>query len=231
MAVDEVLLGQAALGGGQLRVYRWSEPTLSLGYFQNVADRQSHAASLSCRLVRRPSGGGAILHDREITYSLALPWPGEFSRGPVEQRRLVRRIHGALLDLLAQSGVAATLCPTAETIIGPLPFMCFRRRAEGDVLIGQAKVVGSAQRRVKGALLQHGSILLEASPAAPELRGIRNLSGVSLPPEEWQTLVSRALLSELGWQGEVQPLTEQEQQAAARLVEEKLGRPEWTQRR
>ncbi len=231
MAVDEVLLGRAALAGCQLRVYRWSEPTLSLGYFQNVADRRSHAASSSCRLVRRPSGGGAILHDREITYSLALPWSPGPSTGPAEQRRLFRRIHGALLDALRQLGVPATLCPTAETIIGPVPFMCFQRRAEGDVLIGQAKIAGSAQRRVKGALLQHGSILLEASPAAPELCGIHNLAGVSLPPEEWQMLVSRALLGELGWQGEAQPLSEAEQHAAARLVEEKLDRDEWTQRR
>src|SRR5262245_57717493 len=77
MAVDEVLLTAAAASGqATLRFYTWNEPTLSLGYFQAAADRQQHAASLACTLVRRASGGGAILHDRELTYSVALPLAG-----------------------------------------------------------------------------------------------------------------------------------------------------------
>src|SRR5882724_9809402 len=74
MAVDEALLESAAVDGiATLRLYQWSEPTLSLGYFQPAADRQTHPASRECPLVRRASGGGAILHDRELTYSLAIP--------------------------------------------------------------------------------------------------------------------------------------------------------------
>jgi len=73
MAVDEALLDAAVEQGvAALRFYQWSEPTLSLGYFQRHADRDSHAASHDCTLVRRQSGGGAILHDRELTYSLTL---------------------------------------------------------------------------------------------------------------------------------------------------------------
>src|SRR6185295_18138238 len=76
MAVDEALLETAATTGqATLRFYQWQEPTLSLGYFQSVADRQQHAASLDCPVVRRASGGGAILPDRELTYSVALPQP------------------------------------------------------------------------------------------------------------------------------------------------------------
>src|SRR5687767_13677741 len=73
MAVDEALLASAAAGVATLRFYTWSQPTLSLGYFQHAHQRDAHAASRSCPLVRRASGGGAILHDRELTYSLAVP--------------------------------------------------------------------------------------------------------------------------------------------------------------
>src|SRR5689334_21696416 len=74
MAIDDALLESAAEAGvATLRLYQWSEPTLSLGYFQAAAERKTHQPSLTCALVRRASGGGAILHDRELTYSLALP--------------------------------------------------------------------------------------------------------------------------------------------------------------
>src|SRR5688500_2618026 len=76
MAVDEALLESAAERGiATLRLYRWSEPTLSLGYFQAAGDRIQHPASLGCPMVRRASGGGAIIHDSELTYSLAIPQP------------------------------------------------------------------------------------------------------------------------------------------------------------
>ncbi|MEM6330787.1 MAG: lipoate--protein ligase family protein, partial [Planctomycetota bacterium] len=74
MAVDEALLDAAAAGAGAtLRLYRWSSPTLSLGYFQPLAARAAHPASAGCPCVRRHSGGGAIVHDHELTYSLAVP--------------------------------------------------------------------------------------------------------------------------------------------------------------
>ncbi|MCA9268810.1 MAG: hypothetical protein KDA41_10090, partial [Planctomycetales bacterium] len=74
MALDEALLESAAeASSATLRIYQWSRPTLSLGYFQAAADRAGHVASRDCDLVRRQSGGGAILHDRELTYSLVLP--------------------------------------------------------------------------------------------------------------------------------------------------------------
>src|SRR5262245_10595361 len=74
MAVDEALIDDVADGGlATLRFYQWNEPTLSLGYFQPYAARMGHAASASAAVVRRLSGGGALLHDRELTYALALP--------------------------------------------------------------------------------------------------------------------------------------------------------------
>lgn len=230
MAIDEVLLGQAATGAAQLRIYRWTEPTLSLGYFQNISDRQSHRASGGCQVVRRSTGGGAIIHDREITYSLALPWSGG-AAGVARQRELYRRIHTALRKMLGQIGVEATLCTAAAKQIGPVPFLCFQRIGEGDLVLGSFKVAGSAQRRVKGALLQHGSLLLEASAAAPELSGIRDLSKARLITEEWDRMVAEAILGELRWEATRHPLNEVEERAANDLVAERFANPGWTERR
>ena len=83
MAVDEALLADdVETDAATLRFYRWSEPTLSLGYFQSYADRELHAASRGCAVVRRQSGGGAILHDRELTYSLVLPPTNPLAQTP-----------------------------------------------------------------------------------------------------------------------------------------------------
>ena len=189
MAVDEVLLRTAAEAGqATLRFYSWSEPTLSLGYFQAAADRHCHPSSLDCHVVRRDTGGGAILHDQELTYSIALPQrltPG----WPVS--RLYEICHQTLIAALAGVGVSAHLARERQgcTAPGSKPhedkdaFLCFLRRSCYDVVIGEAKIAGSAQRRRQGAVLQHGSILLGRSRFAPELPGIRDLTGAQLTVE------------------------------------------------
>ena len=81
MAVDEaILLSAADRGEATLRLYQWSRPTLSLGYFQKAADRSVHAASLDWEWVRRSTGGGAIMHHHEATYSLAVPSQKQLSQ-------------------------------------------------------------------------------------------------------------------------------------------------------
>ncbi len=82
MAVDEMLLEwSAAQGGCCLRLYGWREATLSLGYFQEYADRAGHGPSRNCPVVRRLTGGGAIVHDAELTYSLVVPGGHPWRRG------------------------------------------------------------------------------------------------------------------------------------------------------
>jgi lipoate-protein ligase A len=68
------------------------------------------------------------------------------------------------------------LCPHTLTPLGPEPFLCFQRRARGDVLCGEHKLMGSAQRRRRGAMLQHGSLLLGKSACAPELPGVQDFT-------------------------------------------------------
>lgn len=198
MAADEILLEEANRSKiATLRFYRWLEPTLSLGYFQEIAQRTNHPPSRELTVVRRLSGGGAIVHDHELTYSLVLP-----ASQPIDQnhKNLYSLVHQALIETLLEFGIHAwSHCPEADGNSLPesspagsfteAPFLCFQRHCPGDVLIsdrnGQpAKILGSAQRRRRGALLQHGSLLLAASRSAPELAGLDELA----PTESWSPL-------------------------------------------
>lgn len=172
MAVDESLLRSTTHHSlATLRFYAWCEPTLTLGYFQRYDDRNTHAASVSCPCLRRNTGGGAILHDREITYSLTVPLPDR----TVDTRPYYNLVHEALAEVLLLAGVTVHLVPTTKPL-SPSPFLCFERRSVGDVVLGSHKILGSAQRRQGAVLLQHGSLLMERSCWAPELPGLRDLT-------------------------------------------------------
>ena len=230
MAVDEALLESAARGTGMtLRLYLWEEATLSLGYFQAHRDRRQHAASRRCPLVRRQTGGGAIVHDRELTYSFCVPPAHPLA---VDVQTLYDQFHGSLVQALTELGAAAALCEkAARPTNDDEPFLCFQRRAVGDVLSGPSKIAGSAQRRSHGAVLQHGSILLHRSPAAPELPGIAELQGVSLAPEALIAHWTRILQERLGLQMELGRVSGAEVERAKQLAEEKYGAAAWTERR
>lgn len=229
MGIDEMLMERAAERGiATLRFYEWSPATLSLGYFQNAAERACHAASSACDLVRRSSGGGAILHDRELTYSISLPTAHPLA---ADAETLYRRVHGLLLEALAEFGIDAELNEHALFRIGGDPFLCFERRAVGDVVLRGFKIGGSAQRRRRGAILQHGSILLSCSEAAPELPGIAELSGRSVSSTDLRNALTDC------WQRTIGPLrpfagyTEDEKISAERHIAEKYGAETWTKRR
>jgi len=176
MAVDEALLEwSAAVQGCCWRFYRWEEPTLSLGYFQQYDDRAGHAGSRDCPTVRRLTGGGAIVHDAELTYSLIVPAEHPLA---IHRDRLYEVVHGSLIEAAAELDVSAGLCGSPDgTQAGDDRFLCFQRRTPGDVLVGAAKIAGSAQRRRRGAVLQHGSVLLQRSTAAGELAGLEDVTG------------------------------------------------------
>ncbi|MCA9234437.1 MAG: hypothetical protein KDA44_03150 [Planctomycetales bacterium] len=246
MAVDEALLADAdERGAAAVRFYRWSEPTLSLGYFQAAADRQLHPPSRDLPMVRRQSGGGALVHDRELTYSIALPATHPFARRPPSLYRLV---HDALRDALAAQGVTVrTVGCCAESCGEPQsggdagtvePFLCFERRHPIDLVVASAgdaaassKVVGSAQRRRRGALLQHGSVLLERSPAAPELPGLAEARGRAIDHEEIVRNVAATVLAALELVVQRSALSDPLRQTAARLQASKYESAQWQQRR
>ena len=231
MAVDEALLESAAEGGGRatLRFYQWSEPTLSLGYFQPFLARRKHIPSRDCSVVRRQTGGGAILHDREWTYSLALP---RAHRLAAEATRLYDAVHEALKATLAQSNIdVAVLAKSSGMTPDEQPFLCFERRAQGDVVCETTKICGSAQRRRQGAILQHGSLLLARSPHAPELPGLLELTGRKLEKEPLVERWTTQIAARLGLELLPGKLSDLELDRVRTLTLEKYSGFGWTERR
>ncbi len=172
MAVDEALLEESLRSGTVfLRLYRWSEPTVSLGYFQKEAElcRDPRLANLPS--VRRLSGGGAILHHHEQTYSCSLPPSHRLAQQPYQ---LYFEIHAIFIAWLTECGVP--VAPRASNSVRKQePFLCFQREAAPDLVVHGHKIMGSAQRRRRGAVLQHGSLLLKSSEHTPELLGLCDL--------------------------------------------------------
>jgi lipoate-protein ligase A len=162
MAVDEVLLDGVAAGmtPPTLRFYEWTPPCLSLGYFQpfDVVDLGG-CRRLGVELVRRPTGGRAILHDRELTYSVTLPASLLGHDGGVLPSYY--RLSLALRDGLVRLGVPVTLTPESASGAADHGPVCFDRPSAHEILLDGRKLVGSAQMRRGGGILQHGSILIE----------------------------------------------------------------------
>jgi lipoyl(octanoyl) transferase len=166
MAVDHALLHAVQRGAAPvLRLYRWEPPCLSLGRNQHAAGLYDEARlhTLGIDVVRRPTGGLAVLHDRELTYCVAVP--ADELGGPRAAYHLINR---ALVAGLRRLGVDAM-------VAGPAPAPdprhdaaapCFQAPAAGEVVAGGRKLVGSAQRCERRVLLQHGSVLLDGSQAA-----------------------------------------------------------------
>jgi len=230
MAVDEMLLERAQdQATACLRCYGWSEPTLSLGYFQTHADRLEHPPSLSCTTVRRLTGGGAIVHDAELTYSIVLPGNHPLS---THRDELYRTVHGCLVEALAHFAIIARLCEAADRIEHARePFLCFQRRSPVDVLIGGTKIGGSAQRRRNGAVLQHGSLLWQTSPSAPELPGVSDVVPNSIELESVADLWLSRLSSRLGFAWQPDDLDESEVRRAKALAESRYLCKNWTKNR
>lgn len=164
MAVDRALLESLGAGGPPtLRLYGWQPPCLSLGQHQGP-----EAADLAfCRdhgidVVRRPTGGRAVLHHHELTYSVVAPVGVEpLPRGLQEA---YRRLCAALVRGCHRLGVAAELTGGEVNLTLPGPrttVPCFKAPAGGEVVVGGRKLIGSAMRAHGGAILQHGAMLLD----------------------------------------------------------------------
>lgn len=160
MALDEALLLRArASDECVLRVYAWAAPALSLGRHQRavgIFDR-SRLDDAGVSLVRRLTGGRAVLHHREVTYSVTAP-----ANSGDTLRRSYAAINAILLDALRRLGVSAALADAAEARFpSPGSAPCFELPAAGEIVLGRRKLIGSAQLRDGGAFLQHGSILID----------------------------------------------------------------------
>ena len=159
MAIDQALMGRARrTGESVLRVYTWLEPTLSLGRHQSARGRVDPGAArdFGVSLVRRPTGGRALLHHREVTYSVTTALARDDSL-----RLWYESINTMLLRALRALGVNAETAAVSGRTPMPSTASCFARPDAGEITVGGRKLVGSALLREDGALLQHGSILLE----------------------------------------------------------------------
>lgn len=161
MALDDALLHAVAEGSSPpiLRLYRWQPATLSLGYAQASGDGVDLAA---CReagvdVVRRPTGGRAVYHDREVTYAVIAPVDGCFGGTVTSSYRVIA---GVLKNALRAFALPVELVPgQPRGQVGRA--VCFTAPAQHELLIDGCKVAGCAQKRRGQAFLQHGSIPLE----------------------------------------------------------------------
>ena len=226
MAADQVLLEAAAAGVASLRFYGWSEATLSLGYFQSARVRQAHEELDHLPYVRRPTGGATLVHHYEVTYALSLP-----ARAPWHTAEpWLQRMHGIIACALQELGVATRLhLPGEETSHAGV--LCFRHFTPGDLLIGAAKVVGSAQRRQRGALVQHGAILLARSPYTPALPGIQELCQRTLSVDDLTAAVRGEIVRRTGWDLVGGDWSALERERIEKLVAERYTCDRWNRKR
>jgi lipoate-protein ligase A len=227
MAADEALVRTAAATGvASLRFYGWAPATLSLGYFQPAAVRLSDPRLARLALVRRPSGGATLVHDREVTYCLALPAAAPWHRGGAWMPRMHRIIARALGCLVGQVELV-----TAATAARHGDVLCFEQLTEGDIHCRGKKVVGSAQRKYHRALMQHGSILLAQSEHTPTLPGLAELTGVHVESELLIARIAAELVRDTGWRIARDDWSIDERAALAELAHDRYATAEWNERR
>src|SRR5688572_13247129 len=152
MAVDEaLLLHMREVGKPVLRFYAWSEPAASFGYFQRYAEVAKATALRP--LVRRPTGGGIVPHDRDWTYSVVLP-PGHFWY-QLKAIESYRRVHEWVRAAFNETGIPAELAAEPRREVAG---QCFVGAEQFDVLAHNRKIAGAAQRRTRDGLLIQGSV-------------------------------------------------------------------------
>ena len=139
-----------------LRFYRFGEPTLTIGYHQRLTTmNEAEAANANIPIVRRPTGGRAILHWQELTYSVIIPATHPITKMSIADSYGL--LSSALLDGIRRMGIAASFLPGDRGYIKSAS--CFASSSRYEIAIDGKKFIGSAQKRDSGALLQQGSIL------------------------------------------------------------------------
>ncbi len=253
MALDLALLARAqASGEGVWRCYTWRRPTISFGRNERVRDRfdADSVQRAGYDAVRRPTGGRALLHAREVTYSVTMP----LARS-VPWQLAYEAVNAILLSALHTIGVpASTVDAHAAETLQPDGPLCFDQPAFGEILLAGAKLVGSAVWREGDAYLQHGSILLHddqaglldamvateptqralrAPPAAAGLAAWSRSAGRSCPDFDGVAdALEHALGRNVGARGSVAPLPRDASvQASATREERRLSQASWLWRR
>ncbi len=254
MAVDEAILEAAGRGDAPptLRLYAWEPPCLSLGYAQSVGDVDEEALQArGWELVRRPTGGRAILHTEEVTYSICGPHENPLLQGSVLES--YRRISAILLEALRNLGVPAEALPEPSGAPNgdPKGPVCFETPSNYEITVGEKKLIGSAQARKRVGVLQHGSLPLRGDlgritqvlafreAGAREQAARRLLAraatleaalGREVSWEEAAEALVQAFSARLGGKLTEGELSPGERARAEALLEEKYANPRWLRR-
>jgi len=236
MAIDHALAVCLEAGEGLLRLYRWERPTLSLGRNEPAAAYPLDAIrKKGMDVVRRPTGGRAVLHDGELTYAVVAPlgaWGGP--------RAAYQAINEALAAALRSLGAPVQLAPEASGPLAPDAGPCFQVPAAGEVVAAGRKLAGSAQARIGSALLQHGSILLTGSQMALSAgQGSHRPGGAITLAElvedvgidEVEAAVAESLRQRFGGEWGEHGLRGSEVETADRLETARYANGAWTSRR
>ena len=208
MALDEVLLHGLA-ETSLLRIYRWARPAVSFGYFE--AWGPLAADYPACELVRRWTGGGVVEHGQDVTYSLLLPRAHPLTNLPAGES--YRLIHNALLAAILEMGwTNVSLCEGSSMHEASESRACFVNPVRYDLISGERKISGAAQRRTRQGLLHQGSV--------------QHPQGVPSHPGSFPGVLAQAL----ALQPKQRFLTLDEQAAAANLSLKKYASAEWMRR-
>ena len=253
MALDEALLENVGRGmaAPTLRLYAWRPPCLSLGYAQPVGDvDQTALAEHQWDVVRRPTGGRAILHTDELTYAVIAPADHPDMRGGVLEsyRRLGQGLIAALDTLgLQVDPVHAEPLPGA---VRENP-VCFEAPSAYEITVDGMKLIGSAQVRRRAGVLQHGTLPLQgdlsricnvlrydsaAARAAARARvleragTLERLLGRTVGWEEVARAIQSGFQQALGWKFEHDGVSKAEQVRSQAIEIERFRNPEWTER-
>jgi lipoate-protein ligase A len=248
MAVDEAVFRAYLCGEAPptLRFYGWQTPAVSLGHFQDAQREIDRAACrrLGIAVVRRPTGGRAVLHEDELTYAViagsAVP------QFPADIEGTYLQISRCLQAALQEIGIAAEMKAEPRPADEPPDAACFAVPSRYELLVEGRKICGSAQMRSQGAFLQHGALLLRFDPGRtcavlrpqgdPERQGRRLKAAVTAVAEHIARDVDGKALSRivagacerlLGIRLSEGELTEAEQALRDRLIGAKYGRDRW----
>lgn len=230
MALDEALFASSS-HVPTLRFYGWNPAAVSLGYFQKFEDfHPEPARSLGAVIVRRSTGGGAILHDDELTYSVS----GDLSRMPFvsDSVELYHRFHDVIIDALGALGVSARKKENAilASDDGPDKF-CFAHSSSMDVVVDGRKLAGSAQRKRGSRVLMHGSVFLGPNRMVPLAASVGEAAGSKVSYEEFAALFRTSAEKVLGVRLEEGGFTAWEKENAKKIEAAKYGSDSWTRKR
>ena len=244
MALDEAISEavRQKISPPTLRLYQWERPSVSVGYFQKISEIDTdYCDKKDYPVVRRLTGGRAILHDMELTYSLSsLHNSFPFNGSLLDNYKI---ISSALLAALNLIGTKAEMSLVKKRHEGHRDPACFKAPSYGEVTVDSRKIIGSAQKRYKNGFMQHGSILFNFNPAelgsalmenaGNNFHGIGSISEYApgISPDDFKGTLKDAFENILNIKLITDVPTKHELNLAEELEQGKYATSEWNKKR